>query len=86
MGGTIRPDVHDLCNLILAEGHGTVGAHWWVESNRDAARERGLLVPQITDPASVPVTLWSGRRVMLDPVSPLYLPPVDGVLWAVSVR
>lgn len=83
MGGTLRPDVHDLCNLILAEGHGTVGAHAWVEINRDAARDRGLLVVQAGDPAVVPVTLWSGRRVLLDPVSPLYLPPADGVHWAV---
>ena len=83
MGGTSRADVHDLCNLILAEGHGTIGAHAWAEINRTAASERGLLVPQALDPAMIPVTLWSGRRVLLDPVSPIYLPPTDGVLYAV---
>ena len=83
MGGTGRGDVHDLCNLILAEGHGTIGAHAWVEVNRDEARDRGLLVPQSHDPGEVPVTLWSGRRVLLDRVSPLYLPPPDGITWSV---
>lgn len=86
MGGTSRGDVHDLCNLILAEGHGTIGAHMWVEVNREAATERGLLVPQNHDPAQVPVTLWSGRRVMLDRTAPLYLPPADGITWSVQSR
>lgn len=81
MGGTRRADVHDLSNLVLAEGHGTIGAHHWAEVNRTAALARGLLVRQNHDPAEEPLTLWSGRRVMLDPVSPLYLPPTDGLLW-----
>lgn len=83
MGGTSRVDVHNLSNLVLAEGHGTVGAHHWAETNRTEALERGLLVHQTHDPAEVPLTLWSGRRVLLDPVSPLYLPPTDGLPWVV---
>lgn len=83
MGGTTRVDVHGLAVLVLIHGDGTTGCHWWVEDHRDEARARGFLVSQHGDlnPAEVPLVLSSGRRVMLDPVSPLYLPPPDGVLW-----
>lgn len=87
MGGDTRPDVHSLANLLLVHGSGTAGCHWLLEERwRGEARRRGLLVDKSgerSDPARVEVTLWSGRRVLLDPISPVYLPPGDGLAYAV---
>lgn len=80
MGGTSDPDVHSLERLLLVCGGrlaGVAGHHGQVEADREWAYRRGLLVPRAapgvstdaTDCAKVPVVLWSGRRVLLDPVA-----------------
>jgi hypothetical protein len=76
MGGTDRPDVHSLANLMLVCGTGTVGCHGFLESHRTIAEARGYLVAKEgprSNPADVPVTLPGGRRVYLDPLAPGYL-------------
>lgn len=79
MGGTKRTDTHDLTNLVLTHHP----CHLYdIETNRDEAEARGFLVPQNIDPATVPIVLASGRRWRLDR-SGLYVPPSDGVLYAV---
>lgn len=87
-GGTLREDVHSLAVLVLVHGHGTLGCHRDMEVSRDDAKARGFLIThhltrEPIDPASVPLVLASGRRVGLHPTMPLYLPPPDGILWAV---
>ena len=84
-GGTKRLDVHSLAVLVLVHGHGTIGCHWQIEDRRTEAEARGFLISMHSDvrPEDVPLVLDSGRRVQLDPVSPVYLPPFDGVLYAV---
>lgn len=89
-GGTSRANVHSLAALINTCGHGTLGCHWYVEQHRDYGRVRGLLVPNVgtaeaTDPARVPVVLSSGRRVLLSEDGPFYLPPPDGIPYALDV-
>lgn len=85
MGGTSNPAVHDLTNLLLMCAGtsrrlaGVLGCHGQLESHRAAAEHRGLIVRHPTDPATVPVTLHSGRRVSLDPTGVFYLPPSDGI-------
>lgn len=77
MGGTRRAHVHALPNLLLICGHGTIGCHHYIEQHRTWAEDHGYLVPHGSlrhpiDPADVPVVLWSGREVLLDP-SGLYV-------------
>jgi hypothetical protein len=73
-GGTNRADVNSLADLVLACGDGARGCHGYVENNRRWAREeRGLLIPQESDPAQMPMTLPGGRVVLLDPTNPVYL-------------
>lgn len=88
MGGSKAADTHTAAALVLTCGHGTVGCHWYAEDHREWAFARGLLVPQRTDglptdPATVPLTLASGRRVLLDEHAPNYLPAPDGMPYAV---
>lgn len=74
-GGTSRSDVHNLSNLLLLCGGamgGIAGCHGWAEANRSDAEARGLIVRHGLESADVAVTLHSGRRVLLDPVSPFY--------------
>lgn len=73
MGGTDDPDAHRLDRLLLLCGDGVTGCHGWVESFREAARERGLLVNRDEDAAGTAVVLASGRRVRLDPVGVFYV-------------
>lgn len=76
MGGTSDPDVHSLERLLLVCGGrygGVCGHHGRIEANREWSYRNGYLVPhpvpgrptEATDCARVPVTLWSGRRVLL---------------------
>lgn len=87
-GGTSRADQHDLCNLVVlcaewARGlAGVLGCHGRAEARLGDPVGRGLVVPLAADPAAVPVTLFSGRRVLLARTSPDYLPPGDGVPYA----
>lgn len=75
MGGSKLPGTHGLDRLLLVHGDGTSGCHWWLEEAvRGAAYDLGLLVPRGQDPAAWPLVLASGRRVLLDPGAPLYLP------------
>lgn len=88
MGGSRRVDTHTAAAVVLTCGHGTIGCHFYAERHREWAFARGLLVPQrtdgeATDPAEVPITLHSGRRVRLDPYGPGYLDPHDGIAYAV---
>ncbi len=86
MGGSRSPVQHSLANLLLVCGGrlaGVMGCHGRIESDRDWALERGYLITGTEDqPWDVPVTLWSGRRVLLDPVWQFYLPPPDGLVYA----
>jgi hypothetical protein len=64
MGGTRRPDLPS--NLIALCGSGTTGCHGWVESRRTEALEEGLLVRQHHDPATTPVLLADGWKLLTD--------------------
>lgn len=84
MGGTALTATNDLANLLLLCGTGNTGCHGWVENDeRGEAKRRGLWVGhEYRDGAPVPLaeyalTLWSGRRVLLDPTEPVYLPHPD---------
>ena len=44
MGGTKIPAINSAENLLALCGSGTTGCHGWVESNREDAYSRGLLV------------------------------------------
>jgi hypothetical protein len=87
MGGTDRSEAHFLSNLLLlCAGStrrlaGVAGCHGAVEAYRENAERRGLLVRHGLDPAAEPVTLASGRRVLLADDGPFYLPPADGPLY-----
>lgn len=92
-GGTRRGDVHSLSNLLLlCAGFtrrlgGVNGCHGLVTTDPAAvdATGRGLTVPQGVDLTLAPVVLFSGRRVLLDPISPFYLTPGDGLAEWVPV-
>lgn len=81
-GGTRGAATHSLANLLLICGSGTTGCHGYIEDNRRWAYDTGWLVRHSapgrptadTDPVTVPITLSSGRRVLLDPLHPV--PPV----------
>lgn len=64
MGGTDDPAVNSPANLLLLCGTGTSGCHGLVESQRAMAVTNGWLVPRPTDPATVPVELHDGRRLL----------------------
>lgn len=89
MGGTRDPHIDDLCNCLLLCGGrlgGVLGCHGHTESNRRAAEETGWIVRSPTDPADVPVVLYSGRRVLLARYEPFYLPPPDGIPYDLTHR
>lgn len=77
MGGTVR--VERLSDLLAVSGSGTTGAHGWIETHREDAYAHGWLVRRGTvEPLDVPVTLYSGRRVLLDDDGPFYRPVPPG--------
>lgn len=77
MGGTVR--VETLADLLAVTGSGTTGAHGWIETHRTEAYEHGWLIRRgEAEPVDVPVTLYSGRRVLLDSSAPFYLPVPPG--------
>jgi len=55
MGGTKDPAAGGVPNGVLLCGSGTTGCHGEVEANRVQALADGWLVPQGTDPATVPI-------------------------------
>ncbi len=84
MGGTALAETNDLANLLLLCGTGTSGCHGWVEcEERGEAERRGLWVRhEYRDGAPIPLAeyplrLWSGRRVLLHPTNPEYVPHPD---------
>jgi 5-methylcytosine-specific restriction protein A len=89
MGGREYNPAHDtLPNLLLLCGGrlaGVLGCHGRTESYRTEAYARGFLVREGQDPATVPVTLWSGRIVLLDPyVGYVNPPPGDTPVYALG--
>jgi hypothetical protein len=54
-GGDARPESHGPSNLLLLHGSGTTGCHGEVETDREKAREVGLLVSRFQDPRVEPV-------------------------------
>ena len=66
MGGTRRPDINFLPNLVLLCGTGTTGCHGWIEANRKAAKATGWLVPDWEAHETVPLTDAYGQRFLLD--------------------
>ena len=62
-GGTSRPEVNQAANGIAI----TLNEHAWIESNRTAAGELGLLISKLSgeQPCDVPVLLHHGW-VLLD--------------------
>ena len=61
MGGTSRPEIHAMANLLTLCGDGTRGCHGWVESNRTEATRLGFLCPSWQDPADWPVNRGGDR-------------------------
>jgi 5-methylcytosine-specific restriction endonuclease McrA len=64
---------HSLANLVGLHPNCHVVAPEAVHQNPKRAKERGLILSSVKRPAEEPLVLANGRRVMLDPVSPLYL-------------
>lgn len=62
-GGSTAPDTASAANGVAVH---ELPCHRWIEGNPTAALPLGLRVPQGTDPATVPVQLYDGRRVWLD--------------------
>jgi hypothetical protein len=79
MGGTDDPDANELGNLLIVCGDGVSACHGWIEvDERAEAERRGLWVRHTPAPVwEYPLVLWSGRRVLLHPTQPLYLPHPD---------
>ena len=67
MGGTRRPDVHSLPNLLLLCGDGVRGCHGRVESDRAEALAEGWLLHDGEDPATTPVRIHPWGTVILTP-------------------
>ena len=90
MGGTSRLTANSLAVLMLICGTGVTGCHGYIERNRSWALSQGFLLPlpvpdkptEATNPVAVPITLYSGRRLCLDPLNPFYRAPADGILYA----
>lgn len=75
MGGTDREDTHTLPNLMLLCGTGTIGCHGFIESHREIALARGILLPKEgpgSVPAQRPLVTPGGRLVFLD-YAPAYI-------------
>lgn len=72
MGGSRHnPRINLPSNLLWVCGDGTRKCHGHMERERTEAYENGWLVPRETgglptDPSTVEVLLWDGRRVLLD--------------------
>jgi 5-methylcytosine-specific restriction protein A len=67
MGGSRDQRLNLPSNIVLLCGSGTEGCHGHIESHRETAREDGLLLRRIDDPAEVPIKLCHGT-VLLDDV------------------
>jgi hypothetical protein len=65
---------HTLDNLVVLRSICHVITPESVHQRPTWAKSRGLIVPTGMDPATTPLTLPSGKLVLLDPVEPVYLP------------
>lgn len=54
MGGTKHPAANDPANLLVLCGSGVTGCHGWVETHRDDAYARGLLLRTGMDAQTTP--------------------------------
>lgn len=77
MGGTSDPLANAPANLLALCGSGTVGCHGWIESHRNSALTRGLLLRQAEDPLAVPFTDAYGYRWWLDNDGVKWMDPAD---------
>lgn len=64
MGGSKRPDINGLANLLLICGTATTGCHGRIESRRTWAYVNGYLLAAEQSPALVPV-LYRGHLTYL---------------------
>lgn len=64
-GGSSRPEISSPANLIVLCGSATTGCHLYAESRTTEGRENGWWLWRNTDPESVAVLLYDGRRVFL---------------------
>ncbi|MGV8973211.1 MAG: hypothetical protein ACOH10_12890 [Rhodoglobus sp.] len=73
MGGSQRASLNALPNLIVL----TEEAHRWTHAHPFEATRLGWMLPTATDvlaaSSATPLVLFSGRRVLLDPLMPGYL-------------
>lgn len=66
MGGSSDPMINDPSRRMLVCGtDNKTGCHGLIESQRVMAKDNGWLVPRPTDPATVPVLVFPGVRVLL---------------------
>ena len=67
MGGTSRPQVNDLANLVTVCGSGTTGCHGWMTANPADAYATGWAVRRNSGdlPSEVPLTALDGRQFFL---------------------
>jgi 5-methylcytosine-specific restriction protein A len=65
-GGTRDPAINCPSNLLWVCGDGVRGCHGHMESYRTEAYAHGWLVHRGHEPSEQPVSLWDGRRVLLD--------------------
>lgn len=66
MGGDKRPATSAVSNALLLCGSGVTGCHGRIESDRNWARDEGLLLRPDEDPTAVPVNLRLGRVQLTD--------------------
>jgi hypothetical protein len=66
MGGSKNENLHMPANLIVLCGSGVDGCHGWVESNRNQAREEGLLIMRVESAEEIPFKDTGGRYWYID--------------------
>lgn len=75
---------HAACNLVALHPLCHVLDSNSVHLRRPWAQSRGLILRSWQTPGEVPVTLGTGRIVLLHPTEPLYLDPPGGPRWAAA--
>lgn len=63
-GSTVETNGPERLLLLCGDATSPGGCHQMVESQRALAYANGWLVRRPTDPATVPVELWHGRRLL----------------------
>lgn len=67
MGGSRLADTGQPQNGTLVHGTGTTGCHGYITAHPTEAQARGFQIFQTQNPATTPMTLWDGRRVIRTP-------------------